>query len=133
MFKSSGSKAAPLAKKVRAGMKAQHGFEPQVLLLTPAELQAAIEANPFPLATSDPESIHFFFLDEPSTEPNLESLEKAKSPSEAYQLFDRVFYLHAPDGIGRSKLAANAEKYLDVATTARNYRTVEKLVSMVTT
>jgi uncharacterized protein (DUF1697 family) len=44
----------------------------------------------------------------------------------------RVFYLHAPDGIGNSKLAANAEKYLGVVTSARNYRTVDRLLSMVT-
>jgi len=57
-------------------------------------------------------------------------LEAAKVASESYVLTDRAFYLHAPDGVGRSKLAANAEKYLGVATTARNYRTIEKLVSM---
>ena len=122
-----------MVKKLRAGVQAQHGFAPTVLLFARAELQAAIDANPFPMATSDPKSLHFFFLDQPATEPNLESIEKAKSPSEKYELSERVLYLHAPDGIGRSKLAANAAKYLGVATTARNYRTVEKLLSMVTT
>ena len=42
-----------------------------------------------------------------------------------------VFYLHAPDGIGRSKIAANVEKRLGVVGTGRNYRTVDKLLSMV--
>ncbi|HVW02493.1 MAG TPA: hypothetical protein VHB77_19210 [Planctomycetaceae bacterium] len=41
-----------------------------------------------------------------------------------------TFYLHTPDGIGRSKLAANAERHLAVAATARNSRTVEKLLEM---
>jgi len=45
-------------------------------------------------------------------------------------LTDRVFYLNAPDGIGRSKLADYVEKYLGVTTTARNFRTVEKLMTM---
>ena len=41
-----------------------------------------------------------------------------------------MFYLHAPDGIGRSKLAANIEKVLGVPTTARNWRTVRKVMEM---
>jgi uncharacterized protein (DUF1697 family) len=41
-----------------------------------------------------------------------------------------VFYLHAPDGIGRSKLAGQVENALGVAVTARNWRTVEKLMSL---
>ncbi len=42
-----------------------------------------------------------------------------------------AFYLHAPDGIGRSKLAAAVEQCLGVATTARNWRTTRKLIDMV--
>jgi uncharacterized protein (DUF1697 family) len=41
-----------------------------------------------------------------------------------------VFYLHAPDGIGRSKLASRVEKHLGVTATARNFRTVEKLMAL---
>jgi uncharacterized protein (DUF1697 family) len=41
-----------------------------------------------------------------------------------------VFDLHAPDGVGRSKLAARVEKALGVAVTARNWRTVERLWRM---
>ena len=67
-----------------------------------------------------------------ATDPDIEALDNAKTPTETYQLTDHVLYLHAPDGIGRSKLAANAEKHLGVVTTARNYRTVEKLLSMAT-
>jgi len=37
-----------------------------------------------------------------------------RSPSERFHLGSRVFYLHAPDGIGRSKLATGVEKALGV-------------------
>jgi uncharacterized protein (DUF1697 family) len=43
----------------------------------------------------------------------------------------RVFYLHAPDGIGRSKLAEKVARFLGVSTTARNWRTVSKMLEMV--
>ncbi len=45
-------------------------------------------------------------------------------------LSDNVFYLYAPDGIGRSKLAAVVEKVLGVPITARNWNTVNTLISM---
>jgi uncharacterized protein (DUF1697 family) len=41
-----------------------------------------------------------------------------------------VFYLHAPAGIGRSKLARKAEALLGVAATARNLNTVNRLCDM---
>jgi uncharacterized protein (DUF1697 family) len=48
-----------------------------------------------------------------------------------FRLLDRVFYLYAPEGIGRSKLAMKVEKTLGVAVTARNWRTVNKMMEMV--
>ena len=104
----------------------------QLLLLKREDLLTAIESNPFPNAVSDPKTLHFFFLAEPASNPDTEALGGIKTSTEKYQLTDGVFYLHAPDGVGRSKLAANAEKHLGVVTTARNYRTVTKLLAMVT-
>jgi len=54
----------------------------------------------------------------------MKALESLKSDSERFRLIGRVFYLHAPDGVGRSKLAAKAEKMLGVPMTDRNWRTV---------
>jgi uncharacterized protein (DUF1697 family) len=45
-------------------------------------------------------------------------------------LLDRVFYLHAPEGIGRSKLVHRIERSLGVPATGRNWRTVCKLIEM---
>jgi uncharacterized protein (DUF1697 family) len=53
-----------------------------------------------------------------------------KNGSERYTLVGNVFYLHAPDGIGRSKLAAGIEKALGVSVTARNWRSVSKISEM---
>ena len=51
--------------------------------------------------------------------------------NEEFALAGRAFYLHAPSGIGRSKLAAKVEKLLGVATTARNLNSVNQLCDMV--
>lgn len=65
------------------------------------------------------------------TSPDLEKLMALKSPREDFRLIQQVFYLYAPDGIGRSKLAEKVEKNLGVPATARNWNTVSKLLAMV--
>jgi uncharacterized protein (DUF1697 family) len=71
-----------------------------------------------------------YFLAASPERPDLDGLEGIKSDRERFFLGDGVFYLHAPDGIGRSKLAANVERLLGVPATARNWRTVGKVMEM---
>ena len=70
------------------------------------------------------------FLASAPEKPNLKALERLKSASERFQLIDKVFYLYAPDGIGKSRLAANVERLLRVPMTDRNWRTVCKIREM---
>ena len=105
------------------------GFEPRVLLLNSKQLQDAIKENPFP--TEVGKALHFFFLESPPRQANLEHLESLKVEAEEFTLEKNVFYLYAPDGVGRSKLAAAVEKSVGVPVTARNWNTVNKLASMI--
>ena len=130
IFDASGRTASSLAVKIGDKIEVHHGFRPQLVILDCKTFQAAVRSNPFPMAVSNPKSLHFFFLAKPAINPDRSALDKIKASTESYSLTDSVLYLHAPDGIGRSKLATNAEKHLGVATTARNYRTVEQLLSM---
>ena len=122
--------ASLLSNKIRAAIKKSHVFEPQVLLLEPEDIDRAVESNPFPEAESEPKSLHVHFLASMPKKPDLGALESIKSDRERFVLKDGVLYLHAPDGIGRSKLAANAEKLLGVAITGRNWRTVCTVMEM---
>lgn len=119
-----------LAGEIAEAIERSHGFAPDVLVLTADDLEAAVEGNPFPKATKEPKSLHAFFLAATPRRPDLAKLEDAKSKSERFELAGRVFYLHAPDGIGRSRLAARVEACLGVPTTARNWRTVLALAEM---
>ncbi len=132
VFDSTAKTASSLTKKICSQIEGQHGFRPKLFILDRNDLLAAIKSNPFPKAVSDPKSLHFFFLAEPAVDPDIKAIDNARNQTESYKLTPRVFYLHAPDGIGRSKLAANAEKHLGVVATARNYRTVDRLRSMAT-
>jgi uncharacterized protein (DUF1697 family) len=130
VFQNREENASLLSSKISAAIKEGHGFEPRVLLLTPEELERAIETNPFPEAESEPKTLHLQFLASMPKNPDLGALESIKSDRERFALRDKLFYLHAPDGIGRSKLAANTEKFLGVAITSRNWRTVCKVLTM---
>ena len=131
VFQNEEEDASLLSNKIRAAIKKSHGFEPHVLLLKPAEIDRAIESNPFPDAESEPKTLHIFFLATMPKDLDLGVLESIKSDRERFALGDRAFYLHAPEGIGRSKLAANIEKLLGVSATTRNWRTVRKVIAMV--
>jgi len=103
------------------------GFVPAVMSLSEAEFLNAVKRNPF--TAEDGKSLHFYFC---NTAPRLdaERLQSLAAATERYELVGKVFYLHAPDGIGRSKLAAQVEACLGVPTTARNLNTVNKLVQL---
>ena len=130
VFQSSRKISARLGARIAAKVAKSHGFKPHVLILSADQLEDAIESNPFPDAEAEPKTLHFFFLASAPAAPDVESLNRAKSPSERFHLTDGVFYLHTPNGMGRSKLAACAEKSLGVPVTARNWRTVLKLREM---
>lgn len=74
--------------------------------------------------------MHYGFLSAVPSHPDLKKLASLKAESERFQLINKVFYLHAPDGVGRSRLAANSERLLGVAMTDRNWRTVSKIRDM---
>lgn len=122
---------AELEEQISAAIQKDHGFEPRILILKAAEIEAAVQANPFPEAEPEPKSLHLYFLTDIPENPNLEAIEEVKKDNERFELVDKFFYLHAPDGVGRSKLAGRVERYLGVTTTARNWRTVNKIMEMV--
>ncbi|MEO1224819.1 MAG: DUF1697 domain-containing protein [Pseudomonadota bacterium] len=122
--------AAKVGNMIGSGVQKRHGFRPKVLAMTAAEMARAAEANPFPSAEAEPKTLHLYFLAEPSATPDIDTICALASGSETFTLTDSVFYLHAPDGIGRSKLAQRVERLLGVEATARNWRTVANVLAM---
>lgn len=130
VFRHTETDAPELAQQVRNSVGAACGFEPQVLLLGAEDLERAIRGNPFAAETADPKSLHLWFLSQSAERANIDGMNALRSASERFELIDTVFYLHAPDGIGRSKLAARVERLLGVDATARNWRTTNKVFEM---
>lgn len=106
----------------------EFGFKPDVIALEESEFETAIKNNPYNPVEGN--FSHFYFCSK-SPKLNTEKLKKMTADSEEYQLKNKVFYLYAPDGIGRSTLVANIESCLGVSTTGRNLNTIRKLEQMV--
>lgn len=130
VFESAENNLARLSKQLSAEIMKRRGFEPHVQILTLEALKQAIAENPFPEAVADPSSLHLGFLPSRPKSPDLQKLSSIKKQSERFQLIESVFYLHAPEGVGRSKLAANSEKLLGVPMTDRNWKTVCKVMEL---
>jgi uncharacterized protein (DUF1697 family) len=130
VFESIETNLVRLSKQLSAEINKRCGLEPHVHILTREALSKAIAENPYPEAVIDPSSLHLGFLSSSPKSPNLSKLSALRKDSERYLLAENVFYLHAPEGVGRSKLAANSEKLLGVPMTNRNWKTVCKVMEM---
>lgn len=130
VFRAKRAPTAALAETITKRINEQFDFAPHAFILTRDELAAAIAANPFPDAEPEPKSLHLTFLTASPKTPDLDGLRQLARENERFALKGDVFYLHAPDGIGRSKLAERTEKLLGVPGTARNWRSATAILEL---
>jgi len=115
------------AEAVEAEIVAAKGFRPRVMVV-PAKVFLDIAAqNPF--QEPDGKLLHIWFATAAFTFDQ-EKADSLQVESEALHVGAQAIYLHAPKGIGRSKLAAKIEQLAGVPCTARNMNTVRKLLEM---
>lgn len=98
-----------------------------VLAFEDTSFLSLINGNPYQM--HDGKYVHSYFC-ENNIIINEEKLNQLIIESEIYTIKDNVFYLYAPEGIGRSKLVANIEKCLGQPATGRNLNTTNKLRQM---
>lgn len=130
VFTSTNSKAH-LSKLFKQEINERFDVDVPVTVLPLAEMEKAIRDNPFAeQGRMSSKSVHFYFLSSKPANADLASLSDIAKTNESFQLKDKVLYLFAPDGIGRSKLAGAIEGALGVSVTARNLRTVTKIAEL---
>jgi uncharacterized protein (DUF1697 family) len=114
---------APKVKQALEGALAKRLGKPcQVVLRSPAQLQAALEALPFPDAA--PNRVLVVLLDAP---PPADALQGWKIPGrEELRLIGRELFIHFPDGMGKSRLKV---PFADSGT-GRNLNTLRALLAM---
>ena len=131
VFQSREANPAKLAAKIEDVIEKQHGFRPDVVLRTAAEMRDVIAGNPFSKRKGiEPNKLAVMFL---ATEPEQliqDAVRKIKPVAEELHLIGRELYIYFPDGMGRSKLVPLLARALKNAGTARNWNTVVKLLEM---
>lgn len=130
VFSSSRSDPGALARQIERLVERNFACAPMVLVISKAELAAAIRGNPFPGADRDHKSLHLYFLASRPQSPDIEALARLDAGREAFELKGRVFYFWAPEGFADSVLRSRIERCLGVAATARNWRTVNELLKL---
>ena len=105
----------------------EFSFDKDVHVVTRAEWQELVAANPFAQALATPSHLHAAILAEEPEPARVNALRALAVESEGIAVVGKVAYLHTPHGFGRSKLAEKFDKGIDVANTARNWITVRKL------
>jgi len=129
VFKHSGN-SVEVSELISTTIEKGFGFRPSVMVLTADDFNAVAATSPFSAEAAEPKFLHVWFMQELAANANTVRMNEIASADEKYLLTDSAVYLFAPNGIGRSKLAAGMEKCLGVQATARNWRTVGKIGEM---
>src|SRR5258705_11749437 len=89
VFQTHDTDAAGLAEKIKARIRRDRGFAPEVILLQLGELESALAANSYPEARSNPKALHLTFLASTPGNADLTALAKIRKDSEQYTLKGR--------------------------------------------
>ncbi|MEU3772795.1 DUF1697 domain-containing protein [Streptomyces sp. NPDC032472] len=125
--------AEALARELEQAIEARFGFAVACLVVDGAFLRAVVEACPFPAGELEGRQLHVTFLSEQPDPSRFARIEAGDFLPEEFRVGDRVLYLYAPDGLGRSKLAEALYRpavLKGIDATTRNWNTVVKLVEM---
>jgi uncharacterized protein (DUF1697 family) len=119
-----------LAQVISQKIQAHYGFSVEVLVLDLADLQAAIQQNPF-AGTNHEEKTYFTFLATQPEESLLQSLLALDYAPEQIQIIGQTVYFYSPQGYGNAKLNNNLiEKKLKTVATTRNWKTTVHLCQL---
>ncbi len=112
------------------------GYTISVIVRTAEELKSIVEKCPFSMeevveaeAASDGECLYVALLQEAPLPDRLQRLDTYKGVDDEYRIAGRDIYLLFSNSIRNSKLANNLQR-LDVPVTTRNWKTINKLVSL---
>jgi len=124
--------ASSLAKRIQERIVADFGFASDVILRTREEMQKIIQGNPFLKEGGiDSSKLHVVFLSEAPAPVAVKKLEALTLAPDRIRHSGREIYFYFPNGVSGSSLwKHNLDRMLSVASTMRNWNTVNKLNEM---
>jgi uncharacterized protein (DUF1697 family) len=136
VFTSDDTDTAKLGEVLDEMVTERFGVPGHVVVVSRDELAQVIADNPYP-DEPNPKALHAVFRKSDLTADDLARVETARQRAAGQGCQDevtvvgRTLFLHTPDGLGRSELAAQLSRTSSMrAGTARNWATVTKLMAM---
>lgn len=131
VFTGPGQDLAQLTEELERGIEETFGFAVSVVMRSREELADIVRANPLGELATDPARYLVLFLEEDLDGEVLAGIEPADIAPEVFEVRGREIYVWSPEGIRNSRVAKEfAGRRPGVTATARNWRTVEKLLAM---
>lgn len=132
VFTSGAKDGGKIAAAIEKVIAKEFGFEVSVVVRSRDELAKVIAANPLKSGEKDPSKFLVFLLSGSPEKKAIAAIDaKAHAPDE-FRLAKHEIYARFPNGIQKSKLAGVlGSPKLGVASTARNWNTVLKLLELV--
>ncbi len=120
-----------LATKIREAIESKYGFKVPVLVKKATELSEILSKCPF--IGEKREKSYFILLGESPAKENIELTAAFSNLKEEFHIAENCVYIYYAVGAGKAKMGVNFfERKLKVKATARNYRTMAKLLEMST-
>jgi uncharacterized protein (DUF1697 family) len=130
VFSVPAGKRGALARLEKA-LVSKLGFECPVIVLSAREVVAAVRRNPLADVATNPSRLLVLVFREASDRRRLRPLLKERWAPEVLAVGTRVAYLWCARGVGRSPLWPKVDRALERTGTARNLRTMTKLMALV--
>ena len=122
-----------LAWEIGACVKARFGFRTFAAVRSAEDLKAAVAESPFRGGSED-KLVHVHFLERPLAEAAFSALLAAHKGTERFAPGAAHVHIDFVDGAGRSKVTAPfLEKHLGCMGTARNLRSLERIIEAMET
>ncbi|MDH6180147.1 uncharacterized protein (DUF1697 family) [Microbacteriaceae bacterium SG_E_30_P1] len=124
-----GGEPDDFARSVERELESRYGYRREVMLRTPEELRDALAAHPFEVIDE-----RFSYIAMLSAEPSADGLAAAsgvRASDDLWQVIGRELHLRYTNGAGKAELNQETlARRLGVAATARNLRTIGKLIDL---
>jgi uncharacterized protein (DUF1697 family) len=131
VFKATPEIATSITDLITTQIQKQYGYKVPVILRTAEQLAGVMQDNPFLKKELPEDKLHVMFLANTPDADRINTLDPNRSSPDEFSVEGQEIYLHLPNGVGRSKLTNDYfETKLKTVSTARNWRTVTKLLEM---
>ncbi|MAU26948.1 MAG: hypothetical protein CMH48_07605 [Muricauda sp.] len=130
VFINKGGELFELEEGIKKAILDDFGFDVPVLVRTVEDLENVLKNNPFS-KEENTRQLFFVLLKQPPAKALIDEFNKLKFEGEDFHITNACVYLNCKIGFAKAKLNNNSiERKLKVEATARNLRTMQKLIEM---